>query len=407
MCLQLWSFNPHVILRLLQVPRQHVDRLPAARAHDGRGVEPAGQQVLRGADPHEVAAEGVDLGRGQASASCGFLDQPLHGGRAEVPVDGLALVDGAEKPRDVGTAEIEPGPEELCGLPRGEGDPAVAELVGLAPADEHPERAVRAVLDIFGPEGHQFGPPGEELIAEGQHGAVAQAERGVWLGLEEAVEVGAGETLGLSRAHRFAPTNAAEGEVDLLVMGGVRQAQQAVHLADRVEPPPHGRGRLGDPLILKEPADGAHLGREGQEATGRAPRLEGLVFLAKNRRPRRLPRSCLAILDQLLLPPLHDRLRVRRENDSLDHFLTLFTPERPVQFRGRSLGSLYRCSYGVRGRGAAMMYLSLKASFHSFKWIAPSNRNVKHEGTLTQLEAITYHYHHRKLSQCSKSQLDN
>ena len=49
-----------------------------------------------------------------------------------------------------------------------------------------------------------------------------------------------------------------------------------------------------------------------------------------------------------------------------------------AQFRVRSLRSLYCCSDGVRGRGAAVAYLSHKASFHSSEWIAPSNPGIKH-----------------------------
>src|SRR6056297_3402231 len=92
---------------------------------------------------------------------------------------------------------------------------------------------------------------------------------------------------------------------------------------------------------------------------------DGFVLRAENGRAR-LPRSGLAILDCLPLPPLGDRLRV--------------DPKLTAQLRGRSLRSLYCCSDGVRGRGAAMTYLSHKASFHSIEWIAPSNPGIKQLG---------------------------
>ena len=47
-------------------------------------------------------------------------------------------------------------------------------------------------------------------------------------------------------------------------------------------------------------------------------------------------------------------------------------PELLAQRRERSLLSLYCCSHGVRGRGAAMTYLSHNASFHSHENITPS-----------------------------------
>ena len=45
-------------------------------------------------------------------------------------------------------------------------------------------------------------------------------------------------------------------------------------------------------------------------------------------------------------------------------------------------GSLYCCSDGVRGRGAAVKYLSHNASFHSKEKIATSNRGIKQLGAV-------------------------
>ena len=63
-------------------------------------------------------------------------------------------------------------------------------------------------------------------------------------------------------------------------------------------------------------------------------------------------------------------------------------------------GSLYCCSDGVRGRGAAVKYLSHNASFHSKEKIAPSNRGIKQ---LSYRLALP-HLVHTKDSQ--KKQLD-
>ncbi|PRY20225.1 hypothetical protein CLV78_11410 [Aliiruegeria haliotis] len=54
--------------------------------------------------------------------------------------------------------------------------------------------------------------------------------------------------------------------------------------------------------------------------------------------------------------------------------------EFPSQLRGRSLRTLYCCSDGVRGRGAAMTYLSHRVSFHSKERIAPPKPGIKHLG---------------------------
>ncbi|WP_228124468.1 hypothetical protein, partial [Gluconobacter vitians] len=52
-------------------------------------------------------------------------------------------------------------------------------------------------------------------------------------------------------------------------------------------------------------------------------------------------------------------------------------------------------SHGVRGRGAAMTYLSHKASFHSRENITPSNPGTKHLGLalLIALETLMIEAH--------------
>ncbi len=86
-----------------------------------------------------------------------------------------------------------------------------------------------------------------------------------------------------------------------------------------------------------------------------------LLGLGQNRRAR-FPRSGLHLYRRTLAP-----LRHRFGVDT----------QLPAQLRERSLRSLYCCSDGVRGRGAAMTNLSQSASFHSQERIAPSNRGIK------------------------------
>jgi nucleoside-diphosphate-sugar epimerase len=59
-------------------------------------------------------------------------------------------------------------------------------------------------------------------------------------------------------------------------MGRVRQAQQPVNLADRVEAPSHRRRRLFLSLVLEELADGIDGRWEGRQTAGFTPRLECL-----------------------------------------------------------------------------------------------------------------------------------
>ena len=59
-------------------------------------------------------------------------------------------------------------------------------------------------------------------------------------------------------------------------------------------------------------------------------------------------------------------------------------------------GSLYCCSDGVRGRGAAVKYLSHNASFHSKEKIAPSNRGIKQLGGGLPLPPARYRRPNRR-----------
>jgi hypothetical protein len=87
-----------------------------------------------------------------------------------------------------------------------------------------------------------------------------------------------------------------------------------------------------------------------------------LLFLGQDRRARFL-RPGLHVFDRRALSPPRYGLGIDAEF--------------PAQLRERSLRSLYRCSDGVRGRGAPVTNLSHSASFHSCERIAPSNHGIK------------------------------
>lgn len=117
---------------------------------------------------------------------------------------------------------------------------------------------------------------------------------------------------------------------------------------------------------MSRDAAGSDAERIVQRQQGVPPQRnhQGLLVFAENIRPR-LFRTSLLILHNLALSPFVHRLR-------FDHKL-------PAQLRDRSLRSLYVPSDGVRGRRAAMTNLSHSASFHSNKWITPSNRGIRHQ----------------------------
>ncbi len=74
-------------------------------------------------------------------------------------------------------------------------------------------------------------------------------------------------------------------------------------------------------------------------------------------------------------PRLVRRAELRRIVPLAD--TTIYDMECKGQRRERSLRSLYCCSDGVRGRSAAVTYLSHRASFHSNERITPSKRGIK------------------------------
>jgi len=84
------------MFRIRKVAREHVDRGPAARAHDGGGIKAAPQEILRSPHAHRVPREIARLARIEAGPVRAFLDQSLHRVGRERPIDRLAVIDGTE-----------------------------------------------------------------------------------------------------------------------------------------------------------------------------------------------------------------------------------------------------------------------------------------------------------------------
>ena len=89
-------------------------------------------------------------------------------------------------------------------------------------------------------------------------------------------------------------------------------------------------------------------------------------FISAQNRGTGVRWTSFAIFNRFALAPFCNRFDINTE----------FSAQR----RGCSLRSLYCCSDCVRGRGAAVTYLSPNDSFHSKEQIAPSNRGIKHLG---------------------------
>ena len=257
-----------------QVAPEHVDGLPAASTHDRSRVMAGAEQVLGGTDPERVTTERQHLVRLEARPLGAILDQLLDRAGAQAAIDRLALVDRAEEVGKSLPAPVEPIRDEARGGARRERYPPMPERVRLAAADEYSERAVVAPDEVTGRQGHQFRTAGEQFIAEGQHGPVAQTPDRVGLYREEGIEIAPCQPLGLARAAGLLAPHAPDRQIDVFGEGRVGEIEQAVRLTNGIEAPPHGRGGERRGLVLEEGADGFGSGGEGGAAMIIAPALE-------------------------------------------------------------------------------------------------------------------------------------
>jgi hypothetical protein len=70
-------------------------------------------------------------------------------------------------------------------------------LIGLAAADEDLKCPIPPLGNIFCSQGDKFGPPGEQIIPERQHGFVAKTPGAIRLYFEKSLKVIAGHAFRL------------------------------------------------------------------------------------------------------------------------------------------------------------------------------------------------------------------
>ncbi len=115
--------------------------------------------------------------------------------------------------------------------------------------------------------------------------------------------------------------------------------------------------------------------------------LQGIQTIVQRQKRMTTKRLLLLLFNQNCLPRLlRPGLHILNSNSLPPHRHRLWVDAQFfVQFRARSLRSLYCSSDGVRGRGAPVTNLSHSETFHSRESIAPSNRGIKHlHGTIDQ-----------------------
>jgi hypothetical protein len=104
--------------------------------------------------------------------------------------------------RDVVAAPRKPITYKPPRTARGEPNAPHSEWVSLAASDNCPQRAVASKFNVVRHQRHKLRAAGEEVVAERQQRAIAQAPRTVGLDGEALLEMNARHPLGLTRAAR-------------------------------------------------------------------------------------------------------------------------------------------------------------------------------------------------------------
>jgi hypothetical protein len=56
------DLDPDVVLGVLKISREHIDRLPSPGAHDRSGIVPRAEKILSRSNAHRVTAERSNIG---------------------------------------------------------------------------------------------------------------------------------------------------------------------------------------------------------------------------------------------------------------------------------------------------------------------------------------------------------
>lgn len=104
----------------------------------------------------------------------------------------------------------------------------------------------------------------QEIIPQRYHCAIAQTPGVIGLSRETSFEVVEGHPFRLSGAIGLGAADAPQGEVDILILRWVREAEQTMYFADCIESAPHAGGTQMGGLILEEGTDRVDAGRKAQ-----------------------------------------------------------------------------------------------------------------------------------------------
>ena len=223
------------MLREAEVIAHDAQAVPPAGAHDGGNVVAANEEVLRRAHAQGVPRDFALAGPRAPGLYDGEFHDVADAPPAEGPVQDFTSADGAEDEPATPREALQPGAQVFRAPPGAVDEPPAAELVALTPADDGAQSAALRKFNVANLQRGELGAAREEVIAQGEEGAVARPrERARLRGNhpEQEVLIYAAR---LPPLRTLAPPHAPQCEVEVLGVRHVGAAKQAVDPPERRE----------------------------------------------------------------------------------------------------------------------------------------------------------------------------